>query len=98
MFIFGRLEVCFEKGFTLFTVLHQNDVICSRGFPNVKQQRPSEVKRLTVTLTIEQRRALEAIARHNHATLAFVVRYALAEFIDRHHDGQLTLLFPKPRE
>jgi predicted transcriptional regulator len=64
----------------------------------VKKERPSEVRRLTVTLTLEQRRALEAIARHNHATLAFVVRYALAEFIDRHHDGQLTLSFPKPLE
>jgi hypothetical protein len=64
----------------------------------VKPERPSEVKRLTVTLTLEQRRVLEAIARQNHATLAFVVRYALAEFIDRHQGGQLTLSFPKPRE
>ena len=37
--------------------------------------------RLTVTLATGQRRALEVIARHNNTTLAFVVRYALAEFV-----------------
>jgi hypothetical protein len=50
--------------------------------------------RLTVTLAAGHRRALEKIAKRNHATLAFVVRYALTEFIERHSGGQLNLAFP----
>lgn len=51
--------------------------------------------RLTVSLASGQREALEKIAKRNHTTLAFVVRYALTECIERHVGGQLTLAFPK---
>ena len=50
--------------------------------------------RLTVTLATGQRRALEVIARHNNTTLAFVVRYALAEFVKRNKKRKVTLSFP----
>jgi len=51
-------------------------------------------QRLTITLGPGQREALEAIAARNHATLAFVVRYALTEFIESHECSRLPLLFP----
>lgn len=51
--------------------------------------------RLTVSLAPGQREALEAVAQQNHVKLAFVVRYALAEFIRQHRDKQIRLEFPK---
>jgi len=51
-------------------------------------------KRLTVTLAPKQRTTLERIAMRNQAPLAFIVRYALNEWIARHADGQLLLSFP----
>ncbi len=51
-------------------------------------------RRITVTLGPGQREALEAIAKHNGATLAYVIRYALKEFTTRHRDDQLPLPFP----
>ncbi len=56
--------------------------------------RKEKISRLTVTLGEGQRQALEAIARGNNATLAFVVRYALTRFIESHRDRQLRLEFP----
>ena len=47
--------------------------------------------RLTVTLGAGQREALEAIAKQNNAVLAFVVRRALTDFIDRNADAELPL-------
>jgi len=62
--------------------------------PIQSDQRRSVQARLTVTLAPGQREALEAIAKRNHATLAFVVRYALTQFIESHRDSQLPLAFP----
>ncbi len=59
-----------------------------------KRARPS-ADRLTVSLAAGHREALEKIAALNHAPLAFVVRYALTECIERHGAGQLPLTFPK---
>ena len=50
--------------------------------------------RLTVSLAPGQREALEAIADHNSAPLAFVVRYALKEFIEGRGGQRLPLRFP----
>ena len=54
--------------------------------------------RLTISLAPGQREALEAIAEHNSATLAFVMRYALKEFIENRHEQHLQLRFPKADE
>jgi len=54
--------------------------------------------RVTVTLGEGQRQALQAIANKNGAPLAFVVRYALMEFIREHTDGQLRLRFASSEE
>jgi hypothetical protein len=51
-----------------------------------------------VTLAEGQRQALQSIAEKNGATLAFVVRFALREFIRLHTDGQLRLTFPSGEE
>lgn len=59
-----------------------------------RKQAKSSGDRLTVSLAAGQREALEKIAKRNHTTLAFVVRYALTECIERHSGGQLTLTFP----
>lgn len=53
--------------------------------------------RLTVTLGPGQRKVLEAIAAQNNATLAFVVRFALAKFVKLHGEGQLNLEFPEKK-
>ena len=50
--------------------------------------------RLTVSLAPGHRKALEAIAERNNTTLAFVVRYALTEFISDSQGKQLALRFP----
>jgi len=51
--------------------------------------------RLTVTLAPGQRKVLEAIAARNHAALAYVVRYALTEFIEVNRDRKLRLSVPE---
>ena len=58
-------------------------------------KRPVTGKRLTVSLSVEQREALEAIAAKNGASLAFVVRRAVRDFVEKHRDGQLSLSFPE---
>ena len=50
--------------------------------------------RLSVTLTAAQRRALQAIADKNHTSVAYVMRYALDQFIAENRDRQLRLSFP----
>ena len=55
------------------------------------QKISSKPGRLTITLAPGQREALEAFAARNHATLAFVARYALAHFIEEHAQHQLHL-------
>jgi hypothetical protein len=52
--------------------------------------------RLTVSLGPGQRESLADIAARNNATLAFVIRYALASFIRENRDRQLRLRFDDP--
>jgi hypothetical protein len=59
-----------------------------------KHQPSAEPDRITVTLANGQRKILERIASENGTTLAFVVRYALKQFIKRSETGQLKLEFP----
>ena len=47
--------------------------------------------RLTVTLGPGQREVLERIAKRNHATLAFLVRYALDRLIEDYGQQQMRL-------
>jgi hypothetical protein len=51
--------------------------------------------RLTVTLAPGQRVVLESIAERNHATLAFVVRFALDRFVRESRGKQLQLDLPE---
>jgi len=63
-----------------------------------RKQKSKATDRLTVTLAEGQRQALQSIAEKNGATLAFIVRFALREFIRLHTDGQLRLTFPSGEE
>lgn len=58
-------------------------------------RRASSADRLTVSLAPGQRAALESVADKNSVKLAFVVRRALAEFIETHRDKQIPLSFPE---
>ena len=58
------------------------------------KRQPAESDRVTVTLAQGQRAVLERIAEQNGTTLAFVVRYALKQFIQKSESGQLKLDFP----
>jgi hypothetical protein len=49
---------------------------------------------VTVTLAPGQRAVLERIAKQNETTLAFVVRYALKQFVQQSDGGKLKLKFP----
>lgn len=49
--------------------------------------------RITISLAYGQREALEEIAARNNATISFVVRYALNEFLEKHEGKQLPLSF-----
>ncbi len=49
--------------------------------------------RITISLAHGQRAALEEIAARNSATISFVVRYALNEFLEKHEGKQLPLMF-----
>jgi len=62
-----------------------------------KKRQPAESDRVTVTLAQGQRAVLERIAEQNGTTLAFVVRYALKQFIQESESGQLKLEFPVGR-
>ncbi len=55
---------------------------------------PDSSDRLTISLGPGQRRALKDIAAVNGTKLAYVVRYALSQFIESHADKQLPLRFP----
>lgn len=55
------------------------------------QEKSGKPDRLTITLAPGQREALEAFAERNHATLAFVARYALAHFTEENAQRQLRL-------
>jgi len=59
-----------------------------------KKRQAPESNRVTVTLAPGQRAVLERIAEQNETTLAFVVRYALKQFIQESESGQLKLEFP----
>lgn len=58
------------------------------------RRQPRESDRVTVTLAPGQRAVLERIAKQNETALAFVVRYALKQFIQEAEGGQLKLKFP----
>jgi len=58
------------------------------------RRRSRSPERLTISLGAGQREALQAIADYNDATMAFVVRYALARFIADAENKQLKLDFP----
>lgn len=59
-----------------------------------KKRQAPESDRVTVTLAPGQRAVLEQIAERNETTLAFVVRYALKQFIQESESRQLKLEFP----
>ena len=59
-----------------------------------RNHKGSSRERLTISLAPGQRAQLEALAVRNNAKLAFVVRYALSEFMTKYQDGQLRLSFP----
>jgi hypothetical protein len=59
-----------------------------------KQGQPAEPDRVTVTLAQGQRAVLARIAERNGTTLAFVVRYAVKQFIQESERDQLKLEFP----
>jgi hypothetical protein len=50
--------------------------------------------RLTISLGRGQRKLLEEIAEKNHASLAYILRYALERFAVENKDRQLPLEFP----
>ena len=58
-----------------------------------KRTKPNAA-RLTISLGGGQRNELEAIAKANHTSLAFVVRHALNYFVAQHKDKQLRLDLP----
>jgi hypothetical protein len=60
-----------------------------------KQRAPN---RLTVSLRPGQRKALEDLAELNGTTLAYVVRFALSEFIEARRDKQIPFRFPIKHE
>jgi len=49
--------------------------------------------RITITLGPGQRKLLEDIAKYNNATISYVIRCALREFLESHKDKQLRLSF-----
>ena len=51
--------------------------------------------RITVTLGPGQHEALQAIGESLNTSLAFVVRFAVQEFLDRHQEQQVELPFPR---
>ena len=60
---------------------------------NNEKPKASSPDRITISLAHGQREALEEIASRNNATMSFVVRYALNEFLEKHKGKQLSLSF-----
>jgi predicted transcriptional regulator len=54
----------------------------------MKKTSVDKLPRLTITLGRGQREALEAIAQRNHTTLSFIVRHALARFVEEQKQKQ----------
>jgi len=52
--------------------------------------------RITISLAPGQRATLEEIAENNSATISFIVRYALNEFLDKYKSKQLPLFVNRP--
>ena len=52
-----------------------------------------QTDRITVSLGPGQREALETMAEQNGATLSYVVRYAISEFLEKQKDKQIPLTF-----
>jgi len=79
----------------IISVLHNDEHFITGGRDVAKRPSPDESSkdRFTVTFAPGQREALQTIADGLNASLAFVVRYALDEFIERHRDKQLRLRF-----
>ena len=59
------------------------------------KSKKSKGERLTISFRAGQRKALQVIADENHTSLAFVIRYALDNFIIQNKERQLKLNFPK---
>jgi len=79
-------------------IMHHNDEdLITKGqvMPERGLDSESAKDRFTVTFGPGQRAALQGIADRLNAPLAFVVRFALAEFIEGHRDAQLSLPFPR---
>jgi hypothetical protein len=55
----------------------------------------ASTERITVSLARGQKDALEEIAEVNRTTVAFVVRYIVARYLEDQNRGQLELSFPK---
>ena len=66
--------------------------------PLKQRVRLGQSDRLTITLGDGQREVLENVAEVNRTTLAYVVRYALTQFIEEHRDHQIPLQFPRLNE
>ena len=60
-----------------------------------KERQPSESDRVTVTLAVGQRDALERIAKLNGTKLAFLVRLAVKQLIQKSEAGELKLEVPR---
>ena len=60
----------------------------------MKSTQAAERKRIPVTLAPGQYERLDAIAKRNNATLAFVVRQAVESFLEGARDRQIKLTFP----
>lgn len=59
-----------------------------------KKRQSAESDRVTVTLGQGQRAVLERVAKQNGTTLAFLMRYAVKQFLHESERGQLKLEFP----
>lgn len=57
----------------------------------VKKTSVRHPERLTITLGRGQREALQTMAERNNTNMAFLVRYALAQFIQECRQKQLKL-------
>jgi len=60
----------------------------------MRADRRRELKsRISVSFSLDQFRALSAMARTNGVSKAWIVRHAVREFVDAHKDQQLRLKF-----
>jgi len=76
---------------------HQNDdnfiLLMKKEFVAMEKTKKGQTDRITISLAPGQRDALETMAEQNCATLSYVVRYAINEFLDKQKDKQLPLTF-----